>query len=180
MTLLILQVFVTYASYKFQHMLQKHNPTIIETEFPNAFDDKAMIKLNDINFRFAFSIVGFYDRELKDDPKFVRWIARHYGEKNGEHFENMIGLHKCTKEDFVDFYPIREGAEDEFENETKITEKTGMFCFDEWNDDLRIGGQLGTHDYSAVEFILLPCNYVHAQFGEEDYDREVCIANLEA
>ena len=34
------------------------------------------IYYNDIDFRMAFSIEGFWDNERKDDERYVKWMAR--------------------------------------------------------------------------------------------------------
>ena len=142
---------------------------------PNAIDGKTMISLNDINFRFAFSIVGYYDRQLKNDPRYVKWLARFNRNIDGVGYQRMIGLHKCTENDLTEFYPLRKtGANEKMQS-------IDLLCLDEWPDELTVGGNLGTRDWSYIEFILAPCNYVHSEFGlEESYDEDTCIADLEA
>lgn len=46
------------------------------------------------------------------------------------------------------------------------TENRGLYCLDEWPDDLYfIGGELSEIDYTSLDIMLLPCNYIHTQFG---------------
>ena len=66
--------------------------------------------------------------------------------------------HKCTAEDWKDFYPINEESKEFFEEE-----KDGFYCLD-WTDDFEIYG-VGTMDAQMIEFMLFPCNYIHTDMG---------------
>ena len=45
-------------------------------------------------------------KKLKDDPRYVKWMFRLYGKRNGEGFQRMIPHHKCTDEDYDQFFPV--------------------------------------------------------------------------
>ena len=64
------------------------------------------MNLNEIGARFAVSFVGYSDRELKNDKKFVRWMFRKYGAVNGVEYEEILDYHACTQKDYDEFYPI--------------------------------------------------------------------------
>ena len=65
------------------------------------------LDLNARNFRVAFAFDGYLDEKLKADPRYVKWIFRvHYKNKNGEFAETLLPYHKCTEEDYAEFYPI--------------------------------------------------------------------------
>ena len=71
----------------------------------------------------------------------------------------MLDLHKCTPEDFKDYYPLAKKHQIQF-NEMINDEKRGFLCFD-WTDDILIyGGSDGTLDFQRLEFFLLPCNMI--------------------
>ena len=62
--------------------------------------------MNDINFRVAFAFEGFIDEELKNDPRYVRYIFRLQGKKDDKYFERILPHHVCTAEDYAMFSPI--------------------------------------------------------------------------
>lgn len=55
-----------------------------------------------------------------------------------------------------------------------------MYCFD-WTDDVEpilIYGNEKNDEYSRVELVLVPCNYVHTRLGYEgDTVPEECLAD---
>ena len=62
--------------------------------------------MNERDFRIAFSFEGYLDEVLKVDPRYVKWIFRIWGAKNNEKYERILPYHKCTPEDYAEFYPI--------------------------------------------------------------------------
>ena len=57
----------------------------------------------------------------------------------------------------------------------------GMFCID-WNDEnpIEILGREQDTDYTRIEFILVPCNYIHTMLDyKEDSISPECIADLQ-
>ena len=137
-SIFVLFLTIVYASIKGQHLLEKKNPTIIETVLPNAIDGSTMIPLNDINFRAAFSVTGYLDGEVKNDSRYVKWVVRHRGNVDGVHFENILGIHPCTEEDYAEFNPIKSSSEETFESF-----KDKLFCLDSWDEYIAIGGRDG-------------------------------------
>ena len=54
-----------------------------------------------------------------------------------------------------------------------------MFCLD-WSKDLEVYGNELNDEYQRLEIVMVPCNYIHTQFGYEgDSISENCIDNLE-
>ena len=49
---------------------------------PNFFDYQTKLDLTRIGFKMAFSVEGYLDSELKDDPRYVKYIVRIYGKRN--------------------------------------------------------------------------------------------------
>lgn len=78
-----------------------------------------MITLNDINYRVAFGVFGYLDGELKNDPRYVKWIIRHRGTKNGVNFEKILPYHKCDYNDFKEFYPLNPDSRELLEKRSK-------------------------------------------------------------
>ena len=67
--------------------------------------------LNDFDFKIAFGVEGFRSKDLKIDPKYVKWIFRIYGKKEGKEYETILPYHRCTDKDYDDFFPIQKSSE---------------------------------------------------------------------
>ena len=64
----------------------------------------------------------------------------------------------------------------------KESETRGLFCvdFEQLDEELAIWSIEDDDNYQRIEIILLPCNYVHAEFGHtDDFVRPECIRDLE-
>ena len=64
------------------------------------------LDLNARNHRVAFAFDGYLDEQLKADPRYVKWIFRVLYKKDGKFKETLLQYHKCTEEDYAEFYPI--------------------------------------------------------------------------
>ncbi len=71
LTIFLTIVFLGYASVKLQHLIDSKNPDIAEFEENHFYDYTTRLNLNDIGFKFAFTIEGYFDKKIKDDPKYV-------------------------------------------------------------------------------------------------------------
>ena len=85
--------------------MDKHNPHISEVTNRYEFTSEDKMNVNERRFRFAFTIEGFLDREMKDDPAFVKYIVRVLSRKDGKEYERLLPYHKCKESDFEDFAP---------------------------------------------------------------------------
>ena len=86
LSVLLVLVWAIYGIIKFSEMVGKQNPFISETNEPNFYDYKTHINLNDIGFKLAFSVESYFDAEMKADPRYVKYIVRIFGIKEGEPF----------------------------------------------------------------------------------------------
>ena len=77
-TFLIICVSLAYGSLKFVHLMEKRNPQIIQVTEKNFFGSDHIINLDEIGFKFAFTIENYLAREVKDDPAFVKYIIRYH------------------------------------------------------------------------------------------------------
>ena len=59
-----------------------------------------MLNINERNFRIAFAVEGFSTNDLKYDHRYVKWIFRMFGKKDGKSYEKLISHHICTDEDY--------------------------------------------------------------------------------
>ena len=142
-TFVVLTFSFLYAGVKASHLAEKRNPTIIETVIHNSIDHNTMIPYRDLGFNAAFTLVNYFTKENRDDPRYVKWIVRHRGKINGVDFERLLPVHKCTFDDLASFNPVVENSIPLWDKVTKITPTTGMYCLDddEWNsDELLVGG----------------------------------------
>ena len=69
-------VFFIYATLKLSHLLDKYNPNISEVKELNFYDSSERLNLNDIGFRIAFAVEGYLDGKLRDDHKYIKYLAR--------------------------------------------------------------------------------------------------------
>ena len=86
-------------------MVDKHNPNVSEVTEKSVYDSTEILNFNDEDFRFAFTVEGYLDSEVKDDPAYVKYIVRVVGRKGGEWYERHIPYHKCEESDWEEFAP---------------------------------------------------------------------------
>ena len=67
----------------------------------SLFDFNEKLDLNDINFRLAFSVEGYHSREMKNDPRYVKYLVRIFGIKDGKEYETFIPYHRCEEKDWA-------------------------------------------------------------------------------
>ena len=91
--------------------------------------------------QFAFGVEGFIDKQLKDDPRFVKGLLRLFGNRDGIGYERLLPYHKCTDEDWQVFAPPAEDSESMFKTYRDNPDRN-LFCID-WDkleDELEIWG----------------------------------------
>ena len=99
----------------------------------------------------------------------------------GKEYEQIISTHECTPSDF-DKFPDPTSSSAGLFNEYKNGERK-LMCIDweKYAADLEVWG--ADHDissYQRFEWILVPCNYIHAEVvPTDDYVAEECIADKE-
>ena len=59
------------------------------------------VNLNERKFRLAFTYEGYYDKMMKNDPRYTRIINRIRYKKSGVFGEKLLNTHKCTEEDLA-------------------------------------------------------------------------------
>ena len=73
---MVLLILVFYGANKLTHMLERRNPTISSFTERDAVTKDDELSLKGTGLRFAFGVEGFLDKELKDDPAYVKWYVR--------------------------------------------------------------------------------------------------------
>ena len=112
LSLCVIMTCLSYGAVKLTHVINKHNPFISEITEKNFYGNDYKLDLNAIKFKQAFTIEGFQDREIKDDPRYIKLISRMYGFKDGVEFQEMIPIHKCKEEDWQEFADPANGVKD--------------------------------------------------------------------
>ena len=162
-------IVLCYGALKFQHMIMKHNADVTSVLETDVFDFNEITNLNDVGFRVAFSVRGYRKKELKDDPRYVKYLVRMFGKREGKDFERILPYHKCEESDWDKFPPPSNAHIDTF-TQIKGGEQDGMYCLD-WEDDkaedMLINGHSKNDEYQRLDIILVPCNYVHSYLGYE-------------
>ena len=130
LTALLSVVFIGYASLKLTHLMDKKNPLIAELKETNFYDFNTRINLNEIGYKMAFTVEGYLDSKIKDDPKYVKLLARMVYITDGKAHEKVLTLHKCTDKDWSQFEEPARGMEDQI-NTIKNDPDRGMYCLDQ-------------------------------------------------
>ena len=104
-TVAVLTLTLSYAILKAIHLVARKNPTINNYMIQSHFDALETVNLNEIGFKVAFSFRNLFTAELIDDSRYVKWIVRKNGYRNGTAFEELLPYHKCTDADYAGFYP---------------------------------------------------------------------------
>ena len=110
----ITMIILCYGVLKFIHLITKHNSNVASVLETGVFDFNDVTNLNEVGFRFAFSVRDFRSKELKDDPRYVKYLVRMYGRKEGKEFERILPYHKCEESDWDKFPPASNAHSDSF------------------------------------------------------------------
>ena len=104
-----------------------------------------------------------------------------WGKKSGVAFEKILPYHRCTQADLAEFAPPTPEAVGMLESMNR-SQTRGIFCLD-WTklgDIVEIWSVEDDENYQRFDFAILPCNYVHWEFGDVgDSVAAGCIADLE-
>ena len=123
------------------------------------------------------------DNETKDDPRYVKGLARIIYKRNGVSGETIVPYHDCTAEELDEFAPPIQDSAGLFEVfRTSPTRHLSCLDWEKFGDKLAIWGTENDEiSYQRFDFVLLPCNYVHAEFGPtDDFIADECIADRDA
>ena len=160
-------------------LFNRSNPNIstFTEEYKLSSDHKLNLKEQAI--RFTWTIEGYVDKELKNDPRFVKFLMRAGGRQKSEIYEKILDYHVCTEEDFKEF------AQPTLDSERVLISilndpKRGLLCFDweQLSETLEIWGVSQYNDFQFIDFAVVPCQYNHTNFLEADDEiADECIWN---
>ncbi len=174
----IIGLVLAYTSFKFSQLYTRADPFINETLIRDWYNQEDKIDLNGINFKFAFSMEGFYHKKNKNDPRYVRQYLRYIDNNlDGTLFGTSIPYHMCTEEDYKDFYPPSKRSKDLLQS-IKDDPERGLYCIDD-GYKMTINGRQPTN-YTTFEILFLPCNVVNTWDKEPDPIADECVPDLKA
>ena len=167
-TFVIIIITLLYSTIKFVQLMSRANPLVSSFLKQGVFDSDNIANFRDKGIRFAFGIEGFLDKEMKDDTRYVKSFARFWGYKNGKSYQRIFPINKCTLEDYEAFpEPVPEAAG--ILEVYKSSPTRNLYCldWDKFGDELAIWGVEDDEiSYQRFEFVVVPCNYVHTEFGD--------------
>ena len=75
---------------------------------------------------------GFLDGKTKDDPRFVKYVVRMFGKKDGIAYEKLLDTHICRAEELEEFgKPAADSTVIKYYKEPDSDKR--LFCID-WDD----------------------------------------------
>ena len=132
-TLILFMTILSYGMLKFSNLITKPNP-IINSYYAENEMDGVSINLNERNYKFAFTVESYNPPIIrKDDPRYVKYLVREYGKRNGKSYQRVLSYHNCTEQELDEFYPIK-NIQTNLLKAIKEDPERGMYCID-WNDD---------------------------------------------
>ena len=132
MSVFIYSILLFYASVKFVHLVTRHNPDISSHTQSFFFDSSKSVDLVASDVRVAFGIEGFLDSETKDDARFVKYVVRTFGKKDGVFYEHLLDYHICSAEELDRFgEPAADSTVIKYYR--SVDSKKRLFCLD-WDD----------------------------------------------
>ena len=93
--MLIMILTFSYATGKMIDLYEKKDPFITQSVEQDFYDSSKGLNLNQANFRLAIGATNF-KHEAKNDPKYIKWLARFIFHDHGTTHETLLPVHKCT------------------------------------------------------------------------------------
>ena len=126
---LVMMLVLMYSALKFKQLTNRTNPNISRFLERDAIDSTTKFNLLDVGFHFAFGVEGFLDREMKNDPRYVKLLVRFVQNVNGKPVDKVLPFHKCTAKDWAKFAPPSTDSVDLL-NKFKTEPDRYLFCID--------------------------------------------------
>ena len=121
-----------------------------------------IVNLKKRNFKMALSIEDYNaPRRQKNDPRYVKWLFMMHYKINGVSDQRKLSYHKCTDEEYNQFYPVQRESE-AILKEIREDPERGLYCID--FDDFELINLMGLetdNNYLNFAAYLVPCNFVY-------------------
>lgn len=138
---MIFLLMLIYATLKFDHLVNRKNPTINSYNERGAIETTEKTNFFDKGLHFAFGVEGFLDKELKEDPHYVKMLVRLMRHVDGEEQDTILPYRKCRPEDWDSFAEPNDEAKFRFER-YRNDPLHNLYCLD-WDvlkDEIEIWG----------------------------------------
>lgn len=118
--------------------------------------EEEAFSLKEANFKFAFTLVDFISKETLNDTRYVKWTPSIYSKPEDSEKATFvpISFHECTESDYAGFNPIAE----EQKGDIDAIKSRGLFCLDDFEEDLALGGSGSSPFFRQIAFLWYPCN----------------------
>lgn len=109
-------VLLAFAGQRLTELINHSNPIISVARVQDAHDASFKYNLSNHGFKIAFGVNDFRTFESLDDPGYVDWIVKlTVGLNQKQLYSTFLTFHKCTEEDYNDFYEPRASDKKFFE-----------------------------------------------------------------
>ena len=134
-------ILIMYSAVKFIQLNERSNPNISSYIEEGAIQGKNEgINFADVDFKFAFSVEGYIDKEAKFDSRYVKGIARMFDRNDEKVSEILLQYHECSLQELYQFPSPAPDSVGLMEYYKKGGNK--LFCVDQerYRDTLEIWG----------------------------------------
>ena len=174
----ILMLTLAYTLMKFSDLYTKNNPVVSEIIIQDYYSQTDELDLNDINFKFAWSVENYYEEKRKNDSRFVKTLVTLEKKVNGVRTTRILPFHDCSNSDFDSFYSVNEKSRGPLQNIQNDKDR-GFYCLDN-GPDLTVSGD-SPGDFQVIEIQFLPCNVIFEDsYGFKSLVSSECIGDLAA
>jgi hypothetical protein len=104
-TLLIVCVMLIYGVPKLINVITKADIKVSNQVLNAIFNEFTLFNVKENNFMFAFGVQDLNDGSNKDDENYIKWYAYVEISVSQKWYERHFTVHRCTQEDFRNFYP---------------------------------------------------------------------------
>ena len=99
LTCIVFVLTFSYATSTMIDLTMKKDVVITQSVESDFYSASNGLNLNQAKFRFAIAAGDFYN-EPRNDPRYIKWIARMDSWRDGVQTEIVLNTHTCTDEDY--------------------------------------------------------------------------------
>ena len=124
----IMSLTFLFALLKFQHMSEFRNPSITTFEEEIEASKENNFSLTSGGFMIAFGMNSYIDGQVKNDERYVKWIARYeVVDLDGNVTWRYFPVRKCNNEDYERLYQPSESSANKIK---KFKSEALLYCVD--------------------------------------------------
>jgi hypothetical protein len=111
MTLAVFGLFFAYAYIRTKVLIFREELQMVKFEEDSYYDDSVKFNIKDQNHQIAFAVLKSDEGIFKEDANYVRWSVVATKNEDFRKTSRTIGFHKCTDDDYSNFFPVRTSEE---------------------------------------------------------------------